>query len=157
VKSRLVASLTLAAAVVAGATGCTFITPQSTTLVYSASDGVNVANTGPIVVRNAMVIANEAGTAGNLVVALVNTSSHEQTMTVSFEGLDPFTITMQPGETISYGSQAERPRKLDGFAAKPGTNVKATFNSGSNIVEPVWVPVLDGTLSEYVPLAPFGN
>ena len=71
-KSRLLASVAVGAAVALGLTGCTFITPQSTAVEYSAGDGVNVEGSAPLEVRNVIVVANPEGTAGNLIAAIVN-------------------------------------------------------------------------------------
>ncbi len=38
-KTRLIASIALGAAVVLGTTGCNILAPQATTIDYSASDG----------------------------------------------------------------------------------------------------------------------
>jgi len=86
VKSRLIASLALGAAVVLGTTGCNMLAPQATTIQYSASDGVNVPDSGPLKVRNALIIANEDGTLGNLVAAVVNSTEDDLTLNVSIDG-----------------------------------------------------------------------
>ena len=70
-KSRLFASLAVGAAVVLGTTGCNLVAPQATTIDYSASDGVNVPESGPLQVRNALIVADEEGTVGNFVAAIV--------------------------------------------------------------------------------------
>ena len=51
-----------ASTVVLGTTGCSMISPQATTIPYSAADGVNVPASGPLKVRNALFVANEDGT-----------------------------------------------------------------------------------------------
>ena len=152
-KSRLVASFALSALVLAGATGCTFITPQSTTLVYSASDGVNIAGSGPVVVRNAMIITNEDGTAGNFVGALVNESTSSQILTIEIEGLSPLRVEVPADDIISFGGTTD-PLPVDGFSALPGSTVSVVFSSGGTSSDATQVPVLDGTLSEYSDLAP---
>ena len=93
-KSRLVASAAISALVLLGATGCTFITPQSTEVQYSASDGVNVSDSdGPIDVRNAFIVANEDGSVGNFVAAVVNPTTEKATLTMTIDGLDPVSYT----------------------------------------------------------------
>ncbi len=153
-KSRLAASLALVAVALTGATGCTFITPQSTTIDYSASDGVNVSETGPVVVRNAMIIVNNSGTAGNFVGALINTSTRYQTMTIHVEGLMPLRVTLAAGELLSFGSDSRAPLALPGFSGKPGTTVQVSFQSGQELGTVAAVPVLDGRLPHYRDLAP---
>lgn len=152
-KSRLVASLALSALVLTGATGCTFMTNQATKMVYSASDGVNIADTGPVAVLNAMVIANDEGTAGNFIGALVNTSTSAQTVTIDVEGLSSIEVEVPAGERVSFGADTD-PLELDGFAVKPGSVVHMIFESGGVASARTAVPVLDDTLDFYSDLAP---
>ncbi|MEV8250479.1 DNA modification methylase [Microbacterium sp. NPDC076768] len=153
-KSRLVASAALSALVLIGATGCTFITPQSTKVEYAASDGVNISDAdGPIDVRNALVIATEDGSTGNLVAAIVNPTDQRATLTVSLEGVEPLTISVPAGDTMSLGADAE-PLLLEGLDAKPGATVEMHFQSGDSAGVKAEVPVLDGTLPYYEDLAP---
>ena len=82
-KTRLIASLAVGAAVVLGTTGCNILAPQATTIDYSASDGVNVpADSGPLHIRNALIVANEDGTTGNFVAAVVNDTAQQLTLRI---------------------------------------------------------------------------
>lgn len=153
-KSRLVASAALSALVLLGATGCTFITPQSTEIQYSASDGINIPDTdGPLQIRNAMIIANEDGTVGNLVAAIVNDTDQNEVLTIEAEGLAPLTVRVGAGDTLSLGADAE-PLRIDDLGAKPGATVELYFQSGDATGATAEVPVLDGTLPYYADLVP---
>src|SRR5690606_23633039 len=113
VKSRLVASAAISALVLLGATGCTFITPQSTEIKYSASDGINIPDSdGPLEIRNAMIIATEDGSTGNLVAAIVNPTKQAEVLTVELEGAEPLTVRVGAGDTLSLGANAE-PLRID--------------------------------------------
>jgi hypothetical protein len=154
VKSRLVASAALSALVLLGATGCTFISPQATTIEYAASDGINVSDAdGPIDVRNVFVVATEDGSVGNLVGAIVNPTDEKATLTISFQGIDPFTITVPAGDSVSLGADAEPLRIVD-LDTIPGATVEIHFQSGDSTGVKAAVPVLDGTLSYYSDLVP---
>ena len=153
-KSRLVASAALSALVLLGATGCTFITPQSTKIEYAASDGVNVSDAdGPIDVRNALVIATEDGSIGNFIGAIVNPTEKSATLTLTVEGVDPFTITVPAGDTVSLGSD-EEPLRIVGLDTKPGATVQIHFQSGDSAGVKTQFPVLDGALPYYADLVP---
>lgn len=153
-KSRLVASAALSALVLLGATGCTFITPQSTKIEYAASDGVNISDEdGPIDVRNALVIATEDGSVGNFIAAIVNPTDEKATLTVTVEGLKPFEITVPANDTVSLGSDAD-PIRIVGLDTKPGATVEIHFQSGDSTGVKTQVPVLDGTLPYYSDLVP---
>ncbi|MCE7481738.1 DNA modification methylase [Microbacterium profundi] len=153
-KSRLVASAAISALVLLGATGCTFITPQSTEIAYSASDGVNIADSdGPLEIRNAMIIATEDGATGNLIAAIVNPTDKPATLTVEIEGLDPLTLRVGAGDTVSLGANAE-PLRIDDLDTMPGATIKIYFQSGDATGTAADVPVLDGALSYYADLVP---
>lgn len=156
-KSRLAASVVLSALVLASATGCTFITPQASTIAYSASDGVNVSDAdGPIAVRNAFIVADESGELGNLIAGIVNPTTEDETLIVTVAGLDSFEIDVPAGETVSLGANTE-PYLLEAegdveFA--PGSTVEIHFQSGDSNGVNANVPVLDGALPYYSDLVP---
>lgn len=152
-KSRLAASVALGALVVFGATGCTFITPQSTTLAYSASDGVNVDGTGPVLVRNAMFVVNDEGTAANFVVSVFNSQNTPQTLVIQLETGESVQLALEPQQVIHFGGDTE-PLSVPQFSAPAGSNVSVYFQSGNENGAKAFVPVLDGTLSYYSDLAP---
>lgn len=152
-KSRLVASLAISAAVIVGATGCSMISPVATQIQYSASDGVNVPGDGPVLVRNALIVANEDGTVGNFVAALVNDTQETASITIEVEGLAPATVKVKPGNPVSLGAGAE-PLLLEGLDAMPGTTIAVYFQTGDAEGQLVQVPVLDGSLAQYADLVP---
>lgn len=153
-KSRLVASAALSALVLLGATGCTFITPQATKTEYAASDGVNISDAdGPIDVRNALIIANEDGSVGNLIAAIVNPTDEKATLTITLEGIEPFAVTVPADGTVSLGADAE-PLRIVGLDTKPGATVEIHFQSGDSAGVKSEVPVLDGSLPYYADLVP---
>ncbi|MFT4231075.1 MAG: DNA modification methylase [Microbacterium sp.] len=156
-KSRLLAALALSAAVALGATGCTFITPQSTELEYSPSDGVEVFGSAPLQVRNALVVANEEGTAGNLVAAIVNPTDGPLTLRLEVgEARTPASLLVPADSVVSLGTAGTAPLALSGFDTAPGAVVPIYFQSGDEDGVRVDVPVLDGTLPYYAELAPVG-
>ncbi|WP_136041168.1 MULTISPECIES: DNA modification methylase [unclassified Microbacterium] len=153
-KSRLVASAALSALVLFGATGCTFITPQSTKTEYAASDGVNISDAdGPIDVRNALVIANEDGSVGNLIAGIVNPTDESATLTIALADGEPFIVTVPAGGTVSLGAD-EEPLRIVGLDTMPGATVEIHFQSGDSTGVKAEVPVLDGSLPYYADLVP---
>lgn len=157
-KSRLFASVAVSAAVVLGATGCSMISPQGTTVSYSAGDGVNVAvvQGAPLEVRNALIVATDDGSTGNLLAGIVNTTDQDQTLTVQVgEGSSKTTHTVQvPANAVASLGGSDDPLRLDGLDVMPGSTVKVYFQSGSVNGALANVPVLNGQepyLSNYVP------
>lgn len=158
-KSRLFASLAIGAAVVLGTTGCNLVAPQATTIDYSASDGVNVPESGPLQVRNALIVADDEGTIGNFVAAIVNDTTEPQTLRLEVgEGSDVVraSVNVPAGRTLSLGDLANdvEPLQLDGIDAAPGSTIPVFFQSGDAEGALVQVPVLDGALEYLSPLAP---
>lgn len=153
-KSRLVAAAAISALVLLGTTGCTFITPQSTKIEYPASDGVNISDeSGPIVVRNALIVANDDGSVGNFVAAFVNPTEEKATMTITVEGVDPMVVTVPAGASVSLGAN-EDPLRIVGLDAMPGATTEVHFQSGESTGVKAAVPVLDGSLPYYADLVP---
>ncbi|MGL3151431.1 DNA modification methylase [Microbacterium sp. A82] len=154
-KTRLVVSAALSALVLLGATGCTFITPQATSIdPYNVSDGVGVPDSdGPLQIRNAMVIATDDGSTGNLIAAIVNDTEDNATLTVEIEGLEPLSVRVEAGDTVSLGANAD-PLRIDGLDTKPGATVEMYFQSGDATGATAEVPVLDGTTPYYADLVP---
>lgn len=153
-KSRLAASLVLSALVLTGATGCTFITHQASTIAYSPSDGVNIDDTaGPLQVRNALIVATDDGSQGSFVAVVVNPTTQHASLTVEIEGLAPLTVNVPAGQTVSLGGTDE-PLLIDPLGLDAGATVTTYFQSGDANGATAEVPVLDGTLSYYEDLLP---
>lgn len=151
-KSRLIASIALGAAVLLGATGCSMVSPQATTIPYSPSDGVNVPDSGPIIVRNAMIVADDDGTAGNFIAALVNDTDQAESLIIGIDG-DAQTVRVPARTTVSLGVDTD-PLLIPGLGVKPGNNVSVSFQSGDATGARLAIPVLDGTLPYYAEFVP---
>ncbi|GAA3941816.1 DNA modification methylase [Microbacterium soli] len=153
IAARLTAAVALGTTIVLGASGCTFLTHQATTIEYPASDGVNVdATGGPVVVRNALIIATDDGSAGNLVAAFVNEGDETASVSIDVEGRR-FTVRVPAKDAVSLGAD-EDPLLIEGLGVEPGATVEMLFRSGGEEADPVSVPVLDASLPSYADLAP---
>lgn len=156
-KSRLVASIALGAVVLLGTTGCSMISPQATTIPYSAADGVNVKDSGPLQVRNALIVADESGADGNFVAAIVNATAESQTLTLEFgegEAAISKTVRVPANTVVSLGADDTDPLLVEGIDTKPGADLPVFFQSGDGETVRADVPVLDGTLPYLAPLVP---
>ncbi|GAB3633966.1 hypothetical protein GCM10027421_33190 [Microbacterium shaanxiense] len=115
---------------------------------------MNIADSdGPLEIRNAMIIATEDGSTGNLVAAIVNSTDKAATLTVEIEGLDPLTLRVGAGDSVSLGANAE-PLRIDDLDTMPGATVRMYFQSGDATGSTADVPVLDGALPYYADLVP---
>jgi hypothetical protein len=156
VNSRLIASLAVSALVVLGTSGCALVSTQATQLQYSASDGVNIPHSGPLDVRNVLVVT-EDGVDGVLVAAIVNTTSEPQTLNIEYgEGSDKTSekIRVPANGVVSLGTDETDALPLEGIDSAPGTNLPMFFQSGDSEGVLYAVPVLDGSLDYYGDLLP---
>ena len=156
-KSRLIASLALGALVVLGTSGCAMLSTQATTIPYSPSDGVNIPDSGPLQVRNVLIVSDETGVDGNLVAAIVNATSESHTLNIEYgEGSSKSseTIRVPANTTVSLGTAETDPLLLEGIVTKPGANLPMFFQSGDSDGVLFDVPVLDGALDYYGDLLP---
>ncbi len=156
-KSRLIASLAVSVAVVLGTTGCSMLAPQATTIEYSAADGVNVPDSGPLQVRNALIVASEDETSGNFVAAIVNDSDDPLTLRLEFgegSGAVATTVRVDANSVMSLGAEGTEPLLVEGIEATAGADIPVYFQSGDAQGVRVSVPILDGTLPYLAPLVP---
>lgn len=160
-KSRLIATVALGAVVALGTTGCGMLVPQGTTVQYSPADGMSVPVTsGPIQIRNVLIVATEDGSEGNLVAALVNPTdaSHVVSMEVGEgAGASALEVRVPAHATISLGASGEdgvEPVLVERLDTPPGSTVPVYFQSGDGDGARVDVPVLDGSLDYLADLVP---
>jgi len=154
VKSRIIASLAAAGAVLLSATGCGIVAQQATTIEYTASDGVNLPHTETpgIDVRNAFVVADEDGRQGNLIAVLVNNTDANQTFGLDWDG-GSVSIDVAAGETLSLGAK-DAPELLDNIDTIPGSTLEVYAQPGDTDGVEINLPVLNNCLTEYSDLAP---
>ncbi|MGB4777221.1 DNA modification methylase [Microbacterium sp.] len=151
--SRRLASVALAAAAVFATAGCAMVSPQATTIAYSPAEGVNLVSTEPLKVRNALLVANEDGSAANFLAAVVNDTDSTETLLVGIEG-DTQRVRVDARSTVSLGFDGADPLLFEGLDAAAGTDVEMTFQSGTGEAVGARIPVLDGTLdylADFVP------
>ncbi|MCK6067515.1 MULTISPECIES: DNA modification methylase [Microbacterium] len=158
-KPRLIASAALGVAVLLGATGCAFITPQATTIVYSPADGVNIPDSGPLKVRNVLIVSEGDGEAGNMIAAIVNETDEPHTLNIELgEGasVEKATVRVPAKSSLSLGNPSDDtpPLELENIEGPAGSTVPVYFQSGDSEGVLYEVPVLDGALDYYNELLP---
>lgn len=151
--TRRLAPVALAAAVLLGATGCSMISPQATTIPYSPADGVNVPSSGPLLVRNAMFVANDTGAAANFLAAVVNETDSDETLLVGVDGVNQ-AVKVPARSTVSLGFDGAEPLLFTDLDLLPGTDRDVTFQSGDGEGVLQAIPVLDGQLAYLTDFVP---
>jgi hypothetical protein len=160
VRSRVTASVLLAAGVLLASTGCAFFSPVATQLPYDPSDGVSTT-VGDIKVRNAIAFTEDGGDV-NLVMVLVNSGTKAANVKFEYgfseDSEGPSGVAREdigPGESISFGNGDDAPNLiLDGADAELGGLLPVFVQYGDETGKEMLVPVLDGTLPGYEDLVP---
>jgi hypothetical protein len=156
VRRRFFAPLALASALLVGSTGCTLGAEIATMKQYDPSDGVG-ADLGDVALRNILLITNDQGEA-NLVMTAVNSSGETINLNVQYDS-----GSTRQTSTLTLQSFPERTRvgdiPADGIIVSAselsaGALFPLYFEYGDVPGELVFVPVLNGTLTEYELLVP---
>ncbi|MDJ0357905.1 hypothetical protein [Paenarthrobacter sp. PH39-S1] len=130
--------------------GCSYINPQSTGQIYSASDGVRT-DLGKLELRNILVVSSGKDKPGRIIGAVFNTSDTGITLTISGSGGSQTRISVKANEPY-YLNETTDASILSSVSAMPGATETLTLSQDGS-AEPktaeLTVPVLDGTLKEY--------
>ena len=156
---RLIASVAVGAALLVGTAGCAMVSTQATTIPYSPADGVNVAGSGPLEVRNALIVGEEEGGPGNFIAAIVNPTGDDHTLTIELgEGANAQseTVRVPARSSVSLGDPEgeDDPLLFDEIDGPPGSTVAVYFQSGDSEGVLQQVPVLGADLDYYGELLP---
>ncbi len=151
-KNRIAASLVLATALALGASGCSLIAHNGTTVHYSPSDGVEVTGNG-VALRNMILVAAKDGENFNVVFTAVNTGEGDASVVIDLEA-DGKTATVKtsgPQGSTAYGDLNQDQKvlvaSLPGLKAGASAKAYVTIDGQGGYEE--YIPVLDGTLLEY--------
>lgn len=151
--TRRLAPVALAAALLLGMTGCSMISPQATTIPYSPADGVSVPSSGPLLVRNALFVADKSGENANFLAAIVNDTDKAEVLLVGVDGANK-SVRVPAHSTVSLGFDDVEPLLFTKLSTRAGADLDVTFQSGDGEGVMVAVPVLDGKLdylADFVP------
>ncbi len=144
--------MAIAAMIALGVAACAPITSLKP---YDPSDGVST-KVGDVKVLNALVLT-KAGANGNLLFSAYNPSNELVQLTVQYEGLTgkvTKTAALLPDATTDFGYGKKGQFFLPGIATKAGSLVDIYFQYGDVEGKQIPVPVLDGSLPQYVNLLP---
>lgn len=150
-RGRWVSSLAAGALLVVALSGCTFNARIANLEPYHPSDGVGVTM-GDVAVRNAMLIANNSGSA-TLVMTVVNRGDEDATVNFQY-GPDGNRQTVSVdvpgmGSVVRVGDDPGTTVVLEDPSLVPGGLFEVYAEYGDVPGELMQVPVLDGTLPEY--------
>jgi hypothetical protein len=148
---RKIATVTIAASLMLGTSGCTFFSPIASRIEYTPSDGSQVT-LQHVDARNFIYVSDGKGNAA-LIGSLVNrglTSTNvklQYTDATSSEKKEAF-FTLLPSQKLDFGYNGATALAFD-LGGKPGALVTVFVVADGEAGKAMNVPVLDGTLSEY--------
>ncbi|MEO9249171.1 hypothetical protein ABDK96_15930 [Citricoccus nitrophenolicus] len=141
----------LAAVALLGATGCSAINQQATTLQYAPSDGI-VANVGDAELRNIALITAAPDAEARYIGTLSSDSGEPLEVSITVAGTQTrFNVPAE--ESLILEDPANE--QIIPSAGRPGTLVDATVEVDGES-ETVGITILDGTLEEYREFVPGG-
>ncbi|WP_145962028.1 hypothetical protein [Renibacterium salmoninarum] len=154
--SRRLGAVAILGATLLGASACGYIAPQQTTHVYSPSDGIQL-NIGNVEFRDILIVTSgSTDKPGRVLGAVFNTSNAP--IEVTFRGADgaQTQVTVKPNEPYYLNESTEA--SILSAVSEPagGLETVTVSQNGSKgpASEDAKVPVLDGTLKEYVKYIP---
>ena len=142
----------LAAVALLGATGCSAINQQATTLQYAPSDGI-VANVGDAELRNIALITTAPDTEARYIGTLSSDSGEPLEVSITVAGTQTrFNVPAEESLILEDPANEQVIPSSGGF---PGGMVDATVEVEGES-ETVGITILDGTLEEYREFVPGG-
>ena len=150
---RKFATVAVAASLLLGTAGCTFMNPIATRIMYAPSDGAD-ASVPNVDARNFMYLTN--GTDAALFGSLVNHGLNSSNVKLEYKdaatgGSKQAQFTLLAGQKLDFGYNGTAALKFD-LPKKLGGLVSVWLSADNQTGAEIRVPVLDGTLSEYAPL-----
>jgi hypothetical protein len=147
VTKRFISAAALTGAFALGLTGCAYLTPQATTIDYSASDGVN-GTVGDVKIGNLLALS-EDGADVALIGRFTNTGDSTARVTISSVDFPDIkaTVPVDAGAYVDLGTDEEV--ILADIDGEVGGDLRLYVQYGDHEGTELNVPVLDGSLPEY--------
>ncbi|GAA4770642.1 hypothetical protein [Citricoccus nitrophenolicus] len=142
----------LAAVALLGATGCSAINQQATTLQYAPSDGI-VADVGGAELRNVALITSAPEAESRYIGTLSSATGEPLEVSITVDGTQ--TRFSVPGEESLILEDPANEQVIPSSGGRPGTIVDATVEVNGES-DTVGITILDGTLPEYREFVPGG-
>ncbi|MBD8044694.1 hypothetical protein H9638_12830 [Arthrobacter sp. Sa2BUA2] len=145
-RTRTAAAAGVIALSLLGATGCSAVNDQATTLEYSPSDGI-VQDLGDLQLRNIVLVSDGDGDPGRLLGTVANTSSEPINLELSIGGSD-LSWNIPAGGKVIYDDAPQSEVLVASVNVIPGTGIRAEATAASETAT-LNIPVVDGQVSYY--------
>lgn len=150
-RTRTAAAAGVIALSLLGATGCSAVNDQATTMEYSPSDGI-VQDIGDLELRNILVVSDGDGEPGRLLGTVANASSDPINLELSIGG-SQLTWNIPAGGKVVYDDAAQSEVLVQTVNVLPGTGIRAEATAGSETAT-LNIPVVDGQVPYYQDFLP---
>lgn len=160
---RIAASAAVLAAAAIGATGCSAINQQATTLHYDASDGVSVGDRAGLVANNLLLVTNGDKAPARFIGDLSNNSSSSQEFSIDFDGQKVSTTVDAKSSVKLQNDSFAKDFTINGtddgeyMVTNPGRDIQVKVTTGDSGTKELKIPVVNGTLKEYAKYVPGGS
>jgi len=146
------AAVTIAASMLLGTSGCTFISPVASRIEYAPADGSQV-DLETVKIRNFVYVTN--GTVSAISGSIVNPSLEPKIVSIKYTDAavneaKEVTFTVNAGQRIDLGYNGGQALAIN-LGGKAGGIVRINVSEGS-VTEEMRVPVLDATFEFYKPI-----
>ena len=154
-KSRLVASAVISAALILGTTGCTLLATGGTTIAYQPADGV-AGSVGDVKILNAIGLSDN-GEDVSLLMTVLNTSAEDIDLIVQYTDSSGakvnLTLAVPAKTSVSVGTGAPD-LVLRDAGVVVGSSVDVYFQYRGEPGDQLRIPILDGSTAAYADLLP---
>jgi hypothetical protein len=146
------AAVTIAASMLLGTTGCTFMSPVASRIEYAPADGSQV-DLETVKIRNFVYVTN--GTVSAISGSIVNPGLESKIVRIQYTDAavneaKEVTFTVNAGQRIDLGYNGGQALAIN-LGGKAGGIVRINVVEGS-VTEEMRIPVLDGTFEFYKPV-----
>ena len=142
--ARTAASVVVAAFLLVGISGCTFVTPQATLIEYNPGNGV-AGRVGSVDLRNVVAVTADDGETVSLLITLINSGSDDASVRLQFESDgEPRTDVkaVNAGELVSFGNEGDDQIVIPSAGVTLGALMPVYAQYGDNEGVQLMVPVL---------------
>jgi hypothetical protein len=146
------AAVTIAASMLLGTSGCTFMSPVASRIEYAPADGSQV-DLETVKIRNFVYVTN--GTVSAISGSIVNPSLEPKIVRIQYTDAavneaKEVTFTVNAGQRIDLGYNGGQALAIN-LGGNAGGIVRINVSEGS-VTEEMRVPVLDATFEFYKPI-----
>lgn len=134
------------------AAGCGYLNIQETTKLYSPSDGINT-DIGNAKFRNLVIVAKDKISPGRLLGVIENVSDKEISININYKNSKSINLIVPANSILNLNNETNKKLIEPYVNVQPGSLIELHVNT-DEINSNIELPILDGTLHEYIDYLP---